>query len=239
MSNDWERQETSRAHLHLETVCVSPPSSKRRQRTFKVCRGGWKGWWNLRDSKEPLNRQFLRVSKSRRSPLAILVGMICVFSQERVQMQFPPAQFLDLFPAPRVVKHKGRCKCSRDDDLLNLGKALSLFPIVGHGLIIKRRVIPHMFVFQLLANAVMCVSRAMQHPLPPALPSLVQHRTLLIAMACEINHSGESWVCGFGRSSAVMACEHLPRQITAQLSNSLKQHPAPTQVGSTQIVAVL
>lgn len=101
---------------------------------------------------------FKYLPKSRKSPLAILVGLIWVFNQARVQMQFPPAQLLELFPALRVIKHKSWCKCSRDD-LLNLGKALSLFCTIGHGLIIKRRVIPHMFMFQLLANAVMCVSR--------------------------------------------------------------------------------
>lgn len=85
-----------------------------------------------------------------------------------------------------------------------------------------------------------------QSPVTPSSPSpalLVQHRILLIAMACGINHRGESWICGFGSPSAMMACEHLPRQISAQLGNSLKQHLAPTrepvQVGSTQIVAVL
>lgn len=99
-------------------------------------------------------------------------------------------------------------------------------------------------MFQLLANAVMCVSRsansrAVKRPLPPALHSLVQHRILLMAVACGINHRGESWVCGFGRPCVMMACEHLPRQITAQLGNSLKQHLAPMQVGSTQTVVVL
>lgn len=157
MSNDWERRETSRAHLHLETVCVSPPFQKDTEDLWSVQRR------KKRVMKfKGLNRQFMYVfkylPKSRKSPLAILVGLIWVFNQARVQMQFPPAQLLELFPAPRVIKHKSWCKRSRDD-LLSLGKALSLFCTIGHGLIIKRRVIPHMFMFQLLANAVMCVSR--------------------------------------------------------------------------------
>lgn len=100
VSNGWERRETSQAHLHLETVCVSPPFSKKGQRIFEVCRGGWKGWWNLRDSKEPLNRQFFCVfeylPKSRRSPLLFWLAWFGFLARKECKCSSPST-------VPRVV----------------------------------------------------------------------------------------------------------------------------------------
>lgn len=224
-SNYWERWEKFRFHLHLEAVCVSSAFSKKRQKTSEVCRGGWKGWWKLWNSKEQLNNQFLRVFKNLAK------------SKERYFWVFWLAWFGFLA--------RKECKCSlsqanhRSWGCARRKRWSSAWenhppdPTVRHRLIMRRQVIPCMSTFQLLTNIVMFISktdnrRTMKCFLPPAwLQSLMQcsykshsqwfplsrflppqSKSHSYPWHAILTHHRENCICGFGRLVVTMTCEH-------------------------------